>query len=217
MLTKEQIQQTVADYFKDKPVKRVYLFGSYARGEADEASDVDLLVDLDYEQHIGWQFFGWHEELKEVFDKDVDVVSSGGLRKDRLATRFIEEQKVLLYAKAIRDIDRLSDIEEAALFILKYTTGVSESDFYTNELLRWALLKTLENIGEAARQVSEDTKQEFSGLEWQQMISVRHFYVHQYFDVEWTAIWKTLQTVDFRQISSTAGEIITILKNRYSL
>lgn len=42
MLTIEQIKATVADYFKDKPVKSVYLIGSYARGDAGEASDVDL-------------------------------------------------------------------------------------------------------------------------------------------------------------------------------
>ena len=47
ILTIEQIQQTVQDYFKDKPVKKVFLFGSYARNEAEENSDVDLLVDLD--------------------------------------------------------------------------------------------------------------------------------------------------------------------------
>lgn len=47
MLTIQQIKDTVTDYFKDKPVKRVYLFGSYARGDAKEGSDVDLLVEYD--------------------------------------------------------------------------------------------------------------------------------------------------------------------------
>lgn len=97
MLTREQIQQTVAAYFKDKPVKRVYLFGSYARGDADEASDVDLLVDLDYGQHIGWQFFGWPEELEEAFDRKTDVVSSKGLSK--YIAPYIHRDKQLLYAK----------------------------------------------------------------------------------------------------------------------
>lgn len=67
MLTTEQIKQTVTNYFKDKPVKRVYLFGSYARGEADEKSDVDLLIDLDTEKKIGWQYFLWFEELEKIF------------------------------------------------------------------------------------------------------------------------------------------------------
>ena len=100
MLTTEQIKQTVTDYFKDKPVKKVYLFGSYARGEADESSDVDLLVDLDYSKSIGWQFYGWHEELKNIFKRKVDVVSTGVLRPDRYFTKFVEAQKKLLYAKS---------------------------------------------------------------------------------------------------------------------
>jgi hypothetical protein len=100
MLTTEQIKQTVSEYFKDKPVKKVYLFGSYARGEANEESDVDLLVDLDYSEKIGWQFYGWHEELKNLFNKKVDVVSSGALRPDRYFTKFVEAQRQLLYAKS---------------------------------------------------------------------------------------------------------------------
>lgn len=47
ILTKENIKQVVQDYFKDKPVKKVYLFGSYARGDANADSDVDLIVDID--------------------------------------------------------------------------------------------------------------------------------------------------------------------------
>ena len=97
MLTTEQIKQTVSEYFKDKPVKKGYLFGSYARGEAKEESDVDLLVDLDYEKGAGWEFFGWNEELKERFHRKVDVVSSRGL--STFIAPFIHKDKKLLYAK----------------------------------------------------------------------------------------------------------------------
>lgn len=47
MLTVQQIKDTVTDYFKDKPVKEIYLYGSYASGYASEESDVDLLVEYD--------------------------------------------------------------------------------------------------------------------------------------------------------------------------
>jgi len=97
MLTTEQIKQTVTDYFKDKPVKKVYLFGSYARGEANENSDVDLLVDLDYEKGVGWQFFGWNDELREIMNTNVDVVSSRGLSS--FIAPFIHTDKKLIYAK----------------------------------------------------------------------------------------------------------------------
>src|SRR5690606_31056427 len=45
-LSQQEIEK-IKTFFADKPVKKVYLFGSYARGEADEDSDVDLLVDFD--------------------------------------------------------------------------------------------------------------------------------------------------------------------------
>lgn len=69
MLTTKQIQQTVTGYFKDKPVKKVYLFGSYAQGEAKESSDIDLLVELDYTQNIGFKFYGWYIDLEALFLK----------------------------------------------------------------------------------------------------------------------------------------------------
>ncbi len=47
ILTQENIKKVVQDYFKDKPVNKVYLFGSYARGDAKEESDVDLIVEID--------------------------------------------------------------------------------------------------------------------------------------------------------------------------
>ena len=74
MLTINQIKETVTDYFKDKPVKQVFLFGSYARGEATEDSDVDLLLELDYEKKIGLEFIRWQLNLQNVFHKKVDLV-----------------------------------------------------------------------------------------------------------------------------------------------
>ncbi len=47
ILTQENIKKIVQHYFKDKPVNKVYLFGSYARGDAKEDSDVDLIVEID--------------------------------------------------------------------------------------------------------------------------------------------------------------------------
>ena len=76
MLTIQQIKDTVADYFKDKPVKKVYLFGSYARGEATESSDVDLLVEYD-ESKKRLSFFDtlrFKIGLEEQLHHDVELV-----------------------------------------------------------------------------------------------------------------------------------------------
>ncbi|OLY91550.1 hypothetical protein SAMN05444008_103230 [Cnuella takakiae] len=98
MLTTDQIKKTVSAYFSDKPVKKVYLFGSYARKEADESSDVDLLVDLNYEEKIGWQYFIWSEDLQQILGSKVDVVSSKGLSP--YLAPFIHKEKQLLYDRS---------------------------------------------------------------------------------------------------------------------
>ena len=48
-------------FFKTQPVLKAWLIGSYSRGEERPASDVDILVALDYSQSIGLRFFGMYE------------------------------------------------------------------------------------------------------------------------------------------------------------
>ncbi len=71
----EQELSTIRAFFRTKPVLKAWLFGSYARGEADAESDVDLLVNLDKSQSIGWEFFVWRDDLAEMLHKRVDVVA----------------------------------------------------------------------------------------------------------------------------------------------
>lgn len=97
ILAMETIQKTIREYFAEKPVNKVWLFGSYARGEADEESDVDVLVDLDYNKNIGIDFFGWHQDLADSIHKKVDVVSVGGVSK-RLWP-YIEKDMTLIYER----------------------------------------------------------------------------------------------------------------------
>ncbi len=103
MLTTDQIKAVVADYFKDKPVKKVYLFGSYARGEANEESDVDLLVDLDNnEGAVGWKCFVWYQDLEKMLLKKTDVLTNVERPEHTNNWKFIErvnKEKKLIYEK----------------------------------------------------------------------------------------------------------------------
>lgn len=96
MLTTEQIKQTVTDYFKDKPVKKVYLFGSYARGEADESSDVDLLLDIDENASVTYfTLGGFLADMQDAFNKRVDIVPSDSVYQH--IQKNIEKDKILLF------------------------------------------------------------------------------------------------------------------------
>jgi len=89
--------KTIKDFFSGLPVKRAYLFGSYSRNEADENSDVDILVELDHSTPIGMQFFTYGDELQNLLKKKVDIVSYEGLSK--YVKPFIDKEKVLIYER----------------------------------------------------------------------------------------------------------------------
>lgn len=97
VLNTDDIKKIVKDYFSDKPVNKVWLFGSYARGEADDESDVDVLVDIEKDSAIGLEFFGWPEELKELMRKKVDVVSHDAV--NRRLWPYIEKDMTLIYER----------------------------------------------------------------------------------------------------------------------
>ena len=84
-------------YFKTKPVLKAYLFGSYSRNEADEKSDVDILVELDYDKHIGLGFVQMQLDLQELLHKNIDLVSQNGISKH--IAPYINQDKQLIYAK----------------------------------------------------------------------------------------------------------------------
>ena len=67
-LSSEEIRM-IAEYFRNKSALRAFLFGSFSRGEAEENSDVDILVELDYSKHIGLGFVGMKLDLEKGFIK----------------------------------------------------------------------------------------------------------------------------------------------------
>lgn len=87
----------LAQYFETQPVKKVWLFGSYARGEECDDSDVDLLVRLDYSQRIGLRYFGMYEDLKSLLGRSVDLVSEPFLHS--FAGQSVNRDKVLVYER----------------------------------------------------------------------------------------------------------------------
>jgi predicted nucleotidyltransferase len=82
MTAKEQILNTLREQRERLahryPIRRLALFGSWARGDAEEKSDVDVLVDVD--PSIGIQFVELAEELEQALGRHVDLVSSRAIK-----------------------------------------------------------------------------------------------------------------------------------------
>ena len=97
-MTTEEMTQTIAEYFKTQPVLKAWLFGSFARGEETEDSDVDLLVTLDHSQPVGLRFFGMYEDLKDLLGRNVDLVTEPSLAP--FARESVERDRKLVYERA---------------------------------------------------------------------------------------------------------------------
>ena len=70
-LSLNYIQQVLAEYSADKPVKRVQVFGSCARAKATAESDLDLLLAMEYP--VGFIFFNCTRNLEDRLGIKVDV------------------------------------------------------------------------------------------------------------------------------------------------
>jgi predicted nucleotidyltransferase len=65
--------------FTEYPIKSMAIFGSYARGEPSDDSDVDILVEFD--DKIGIRFIDLAEEIEELLGDKVDLVSRKGIKE----------------------------------------------------------------------------------------------------------------------------------------
>lgn len=95
MLTIEYIKKAVAPICERYGVNRLTLFGSYARNEADEESDVDLLVDRG--SLTGFAYGGFYGDIQRALGTKTDMLTTSGARSKFLDA--IKKDEVLLYEK----------------------------------------------------------------------------------------------------------------------
>jgi len=99
MLSEREIQkflQTQKEYLHHEyGVRKIGLFGSYARGEGREESDIDLLVEFD--RPVGLDVLNLLDELEEIFGRKVDILTSVGLENIRIDEVREDIQREVVY------------------------------------------------------------------------------------------------------------------------
>ncbi len=83
MKTFNEIRNLITPVLELYHVKSAYVFGSYARGEANETSDVDLFVVFDNDEISLFEVGGLLETLKEVLQMNVDLLTDGNKLTER--------------------------------------------------------------------------------------------------------------------------------------
>ena len=99
MSYREQITNQIAEYFKTRPVLKAWLFGSFARGEENDKSDIDILFvpDRSGKPFTLFTMGGMYMELRDLLGREVDLVEEGSLRP--YAEQNVEKEKLLIYER----------------------------------------------------------------------------------------------------------------------
>lgn len=86
----------------------------------------------------------------------------------------------------------LQDILISIQRIEEYTKGLSSKDFEADWKTVDAVVRNLEIIGEAAKNMPEEIIEKYPEIPWNSMVSMRNKVIHEYFGVDVEILWKTI-------------------------
>jgi len=104
------------------------------------------------------------------------------------------------------DWDFVSDIREAIRRTLAYTAGMTEATFMADIRTQDTVMRNLEIMGEATKNLSDEFRDKYSEIPWKSMAGVRDRLIHHYFGVNLDIVWQIVQA----ELSSVAAALAEI-------
>ena len=87
----------------------------------------------------------------------------------------------------------LEDILDAIEKIEKYIKGFTFEEFCTNDIVIDAIMRNLEVVGEASKNVPKNIKRKYTFVEWKEAIGFRNVLIHDYFGIDLESVWDTIK------------------------
>ena len=106
-----------------------------------------------------------------------------------------------------RDESYLLDILTAARRAISHLDGVQSRTFEESDLLQDAVVRALEVVGEAAGHISTEYRESHPEVPWHKMIGMRNRLIHEYFRVNYAAVWDTV-TNDLPDLVKTLEKLV---------
>ncbi len=107
----------------------------------------------------------------------------------------------------------LKHILDAINLIEDYLKDKEFQEFRNNHMLQDAVIREIEIIGEAAKNLSVDFKNKYSDIPWRQIAGMRDKLIHGYFGVDLDAVWDTA-TIDVPSLKERLEEILKKEENK---
>jgi len=103
----------------------------------------------------------------------------------------------------------LYDILECIEKIEKYTKDMDFDDFVKDDLVVDAVIRNLEVIGEAVKNVPEEIRSKYPDIPWKKIVGFRNIVIHEYFGVDLSIVW----TVVKKHLKDLKPKIENVLKD----
>lgn len=101
----------------------------------------------------------------------------------------------------------LGDIQESCEKILRFTKGMTYKDFVNDDLHFDAVLRNLEIIGEAVKNISDETRQKYPNVKWRKIAGFRDIVAHEYFGINDETVWDIVEN----EVPALLGMVKTML------
>jgi uncharacterized protein with HEPN domain len=107
---------------------------------------------------------------------------------------------------------RIRHMLDAALMIQRHTGGLTQQAFFANDVLTLAIVRLLEIVGEVASKVTDQTRQQYPRVAWQDVADMRNHIAHEYFNVDLRIVWDTVQ-ISIPELIQVLPAILAELEN----
>lgn len=87
----------------------------------------------------------------------------------------------------------LDDILESINRIENYTSSISLNEFMNNNMIQDAVVRNLEIIGEAVKNIPDSFRHRFPSIEWKSIAGLRDILIHSYFGIDQIIVWDIVE------------------------
>ena len=101
----------------------------------------------------------------------------------------------------------LRHIMDAINLIEKYLENVNCDEFMKNHMIQDAVIREIEIIGEATKNISEELKNKYTDIPWRNIAGIRDKLIHGYFGVDLDAVWGTA-TEDIPKLRDSIKKVL---------
>jgi uncharacterized protein with HEPN domain/predicted nucleotidyltransferase len=188
------------------------LFGSVLRDDFRPDSDIDVLVTFAPDIQSNWlDFVRIREELETLLSRKVDLTQKKGLVNPFSRAEILKTARTIyppeqvtqfelvnadkMTPDNVRNYAALLDMVRAIQEIQEDTANLTDEGYRERRLIRRAVERNLEIIGEAVRRITPEFRQAHPEVDWTGAVGLRNIIIHQYDRVDNETIWQIVTTV----------------------